>query len=142
MMDGVVHKFYLSSEFDINQEIENIISYKSFSEKHEAIKIEDNFIQILLANKYLIDVPRFDYNNKKLVVGIDPLSGGVFRNNQIPLFLNKIEVFEREIDNEANKAKINEFDCTKDEMLKELNKLKDFLKKGIETKMCIYHVGI
>ena len=142
IMNGIMHRFLLSSEIDINKEIENKISYNDFSNKHEKIKIDDTFIQILLANKYLHDVPSYNYNNTEPSVGIDPLSGGVFKNAQIPMLLNKLNVFESEIDKEENKERIKEFGCTKDEVLKELNKLRDFLKKGIETDMCIYHVGV
>lgn len=142
MMDGVVHRFFLSSEFDISQKIEKKISYKTFLETHEKLEIEDNFIQILLANKYLIDVPSYDYENKILSSGLDPLSGTVFRNNQVHLLLNKLNIFESEIDNEKNNSEMQNFECTKDEVIKELNKLRSFLRKGIVNNMCIYHVGL
>ena len=142
MMDGVIHRFYISSESDINKEIENKLSYTDFKKNHEETLIEDNFIQLLLMNKYLIDVPSYNYNNTELTVGIDPLSGSVFKNEQLPKFLKKLDVFESEIDDERIKSGMQEFRCTRAEVLKELNKLRDSLKKALATKMCVYHIGI
>ena len=102
MMDGVVHRFYISSESDINQGIQDKISYTNFRKNHEKTFIEDNFIQLLLINRYLTDVPSYNYNNTELTVGIDPLSGSILRNEQIPLFLKKLDIFESEIDDEKN----------------------------------------
>ena len=142
MMDGVVHSFYISSESDINQGIQDKIYYTNFRKNHEKTFIEDNFIQLLLINRYLIDVPSYNYNNTELTVGIDPLSGSILKNEQIPLFLKKLDIFESEIDDEKNKLGMQDFGCTKHEVLKEFYKLRDFLKKALESNMCVYHVGI
>lgn len=142
MMDGVVHKFYISSESDINNEIKRRNSYNSFSKNHEKYYIEDNFIQLLLMNKYFIDVPTYNYNNTKLSVGLNTLSGTVIKNVQIPQFLNKLDVFESEINDEKNTSGIKLFKCTKEEVLNELYKLRILLKKALDSNMCVYHIGI
>lgn len=140
MLDGVKHIFYASSEYDINQKIEGKISYKDFYDKNEKAFIEDNFIQMLLATKILLDVPSYNYKNTELFHGLDPLSGTVFRQNQVQKFLDKLNNFELNLG--ENKKITTAIQLTKEEVMSELEELKNIVKKALRKNMCIYHVGI
>lgn len=140
MLDGIKHIFFASSEYDINQKIEGKISYKEFYDKNEKVLIEDNFIQMMLVNKILLDVPSYDYRNKELSFSLDPLSGTVFRNNQVQKFLDKLNTYE--LDSKENKRITLNIQLTNDEVEAELEKLKKILKKAVSNNECIYHIGI
>lgn len=139
-MSGIFHKFYISDESDINKLIENKISYRVFSETHKKTYIDDNLIQILLSSKYFIDVPSYDYKNQTLETGIDTTGATVFRNTQVPFLLDKLCIFENEI--EKVKDKILYYGSSKEEILGEVKKLKDLSKCAIENRLCIYHRGL
>lgn len=143
-MAGLYHDFIAVTETEINEYVNSSqISINEFQKNKPCVHIHDDFIQIMLNKRYLISVPCYDYKNKEQVSGLCSIGCTVFHVNQLNLFYEKIDLFEKEIDiiPEIKKEMIM-FNRKKEEVLKTVNTLKNFILLAQKNNLCIYHFGI
>ncbi len=143
-MAGLYHDFIAVTEQEINEYVNSLqINIETFQKNKISIHIHDDFIQIMLSARYLMSVPCYDYKNKEEISGLCTIGCTVFRVNQLNLFYEKIELFEREIDISPEIIKGMEiFKRKKENVLESVNKLKSFILSAQKNNLCIYHFGV
>lgn len=143
-MAGLYHDFIAATETEINEYVNSSqIGFENFQKDKISVHIHDDFIQIMLSKRYLISVLCYDYKNKEQISGLCSTGCTVFHVNQLNLFYEKVDLFEKEIDIAPETIKGMEiFDRKKEEVLEITNVLKEFILTAQKNNFCIYHFGV